>query len=322
MNQHPDSIPTYIIAEIGINYVVSLDTTTDYRKQNLETAKKLIDVAKVAGCNAVKFQKRNPDVCVPEDQKSVIRSTPWGDMTYLDYKHRVEFGKDEYDEIDRYCKERGIEWSASVWDFGSLEFLLQYDVPWIKIPSALATDLNLLENCLDTGKQVIVSTGMCSDNEVHDIVDVVNKYPPVNGKRHVVMHTNSTYPAAIDDLQLSFIKRLRYMSEMVPSFYSDTTIRYQFDVGYSGHEFGLITSIASIYLGATYIERHITLDRAMWGTDQLSSVGPKGLIEFVDGIRELERAYGRGFNNPNIAYLPRVLTDGEIAIRKKLRPSN
>ena len=147
---------TYIIAEIGINHNGSLDT-----------AKKLIDVAAVAGCDAVKFQKRNPDICVPEHQKQKIRETPWGNIPYIDYKYKVEFEKEEYDEIDRYCKERGIEWSASPWDLDSLNFLDQYDIPFIKIPSAMLTNEELIKKSAQTGKKIILSTGMSTMEEVN-----------------------------------------------------------------------------------------------------------------------------------------------------------
>lgn len=288
---------TYIIAEIGINH-----------NGDIEIAKRLIDVAIVAGCDAVKFQKREPDICVPEHQKGVMRETPWGEMTYLDYKKRIEFGKNEYDEIDRYCNERGIEWSASVWDEMSLDFLMQYDVPWIKIPSAMATNSTLLDKAQGTGKKLLISTGMCTEDEVRSIVKQCALWWEQTAIQHVIMHTNSTYPSSIDDLNLAYIKRLQTMSmrELANELYP------LFEVGYSGHEFGLITTMASIYLGATYIERHITLDRSMWGTDQLASVGPKGLMELVSGVRELERAYGSH-------HVDRVLTDAEMVVRRKLR---
>mgnify|MGYP003114967849 CR=1 FL=1 len=269
----------YVIAEIGINHNGSLDI-----------AKQLIDLAKVAGCDAVKFQKRNPDVCVPEHQKNVMRSTPWGEMTYLDYKYRVEFEKQEYDEIDRYCKEKGIEWSASPWDLDSLSFLMKYDIPWIKIPSAMITNEELMKASAATGKKIIFSTGMSTYEEIDQAVEWLD------GCETLMLHCNSTYPAPLEDLNLSCIQTLKE--------------RYNCEVGYSGHEFRLGTSVAAIYLGATCIERHITLDRTMWGSDHMSSVEPQGLIKMVRGIRELELAYGDGIKK---------VTDGELAPRKKLR---
>ena len=270
---------TYIIAEIGINH-----------NGSLEAAKKLIDVASVSGCDAVKFQKRNPDVCVPEHQKSVMRDTPWGRMTYLDYKYKGEFQKEEYDEIDRYCKEKGIEWSASPWDLDSLEFLLQYDIPWIKIPSAMITNEKLMKASADTGKKIIFSTGMSTYEEIDQAIEWLKD------NEIMMLHCNSTYPAPLKDLNLKCIQTLKE--------------RYNCEVGYSGHEFRLGTSVAAIYLGATCIERHITLDRTMWGSDHMSSVEPQGLIKMVRGIRELEEAYGDGIKR---------VTEGELAPRKKLR---
>ena len=273
----------YIIAEIGINH-----------NGDLGIAKQLIDIAKVAGCDVVKFQKRNPDICVPEHQKSVMRDTPWGRMTYLEYKYKVEFSKNEYDEIDKYCKDRDIQWSASPWDLDSLNFLNTYDIPFIKIPSALITDLELIKKTTETGKKVIISTGMST---IEDVDAAVNTILDTNKKADFsVLHCNSSYPAPNDDLNLKCIKTLKD--------------RYNCEVGYSGHEFGLTTTIASICMGANVIERHITLDRTMWGTDQMCSVEPQGLIKLVRGIHELNRALGDGV---------KVVTETEKPIREKLR---
>jgi N-acetylneuraminate synthase len=272
---------TYIIAEIGINHNGSLDV-----------AKKLIDISAAAGCDAVKFQKRNPDVCVPEHQKSVMRDTPWGKMTYLDYKHKVEFGKEEYDEIDRYCKEKNIAWSASPWDLDSLEFLNQYDIPFIKIPSAMITNIELLKASCETEKKIIISTGMSSLEEVNDAQRILAKY----SKEYAILHCNSTYPAPIEELNLSCIQTLKN--------------KFNCEVGYSGHEFRLGTSVAAVYLGASIIERHVTLDRTMWGSDHMSSVEPQGLFKLVSGIRELEKAFGNGKIE---------VTESEKPVRKKLR---
>jgi len=271
---------TYIIAEIGINHNGSIDV-----------AKKLIDIASVSGCDVVKFQKRNPDICVPEHQKNVIRETPWGTMTYLQYKHRVEFGKEEYDEIDNYCKQKRISWSASPWDLDSLHFLNQYDIPFIKIPSAMLTNDELLNASVETGKKIILSVGMSTEEEIDHAVEII-KY----SKDFAILHCNSTYPAPIEELNLSAIKTLKE--------------KYRCDVGYSGHEFRLGTTVAAVYLGASIIERHITLDRTMWGTDHMSSVEPHGLIKLVKGIRELEQAYGDGEIK---------ITESQIPVRSKLR---
>jgi len=273
----------YIIAEIGINH-----------NGDLAIAKKLIDIAKVAGCDVVKFQKRNPDVCVPEHQKSVMRDTPWGKMTYLEYKYKVEFEKKEYDEIDTYCKNKQIDWTASPWDLDSLNFLNKYDVPFIKIPSALLTDIELIKESTKTGKKVIISTGMSTIEEVDTAVDAIKEIN--SNASYAILHCNSTYPAPNDELNLKCIQTLKD--------------RYECEVGYSGHEFGLTTTIASICLGATIIERHITLDRTMWGTDQMCSVEPQGLIKLVRGVRELNNALGDGV---------KVVTETEKPIRDKLR---
>lgn len=273
---------TYIIAEIGINH-----------NGSLSMAKKLIDIAQVAGCDAVKFQKRNPDICVPEHQKNKIRQTPWGEMTYIDYKHRVEFGQKEYDEINQYCREKDIGWSASPWDLDSLEFLKQYDLPFIKIPSAMLTNKDLLTESAKTGVKIILSTGMSTVDDIDGAVSILKEHCKDN---FAILHCNSTYPAPISELNLSCIATLRD--------------RYKCEVGYSGHEFRLHTTVSSIYLGATILERHITLDRTMWGTDQLCSVEPQGLIKMVKGVRELESALGDGV---------KVLTESEKVIRRKLR---
>tara|TARA_R100000008_G_scaffold71487_1_gene49348 strand:+ start:382 stop:1224 length:843 start_codon:yes stop_codon:yes gene_type:complete len=275
---------TYIIAEIGINH-----------NGDINKAKQLIDIAQVAGCDSVKFQKRNPDICVPEHQKEVMRDTPWGRMTYLDYKHKIEFGEEEYDQIDSYCKGKDISWSASPWDLDSLKFLRNFDIPYVKIPSALLTNDKLLIESTkidDNTKpaKIILSTGMSTIKEVDHAVSILK------GSNYALLHCNSSYPAPVEDLNLNCIKSLRD--------------RYGCEVGYSGHEFGITTTIASICMGATIIERHITLDRTMWGTDQMCSVEPQGLIKLVRGIRELESALGDG---------NKIVTENEQKIKDKLR---
>ena len=272
---------TYIIAEIGINH-----------NGDLDIAKRLIDIAALSGCDAVKFQKRNPDVCVPEHQKNVMRDTPWGTMTYLEYKYKVEFEKIEYDKIDSYCKEKGIAWSASPWDLDSLNFLNQYNLPFIKLPSAMLTNYPLIEACAKSGKKVILSTGMSTEEEIDIAIKTIRKHTD----NFAILHCNSTYPAPLNELSLSTITTLKN--------------KYNCEIGYSGHEFRIGTTVASVYLGATIIERHITLDRTMWGTDHLSSVEPQGLIKLVKGIRELEEAFGDGTIQ---------VTESEKIIRNKLR---
>ena len=279
---------TYIIAEIGINH-----------QGDLDIAKRLIDIAAAAGCDAVKFQKRNPDVCVPDEQKSKPRTWQGQEMTYLEYKHKIEFGKKEYDVIDSYCRDKGIDWSASPWDMDSLEFLSNYDIPFIKIPSAMLTNDELLTACVETGKKVIFSVGMSTEEEIEDAVTTLRIGKEVfNNKNDIgLLHCNSTYPAPIDELNLSAIQTLKHK-------YSDFTI------GYSGHEYTLGTTVASVLLGAEIIERHITLDRNMEGSDHSASVTPWGLFKMVNGIRELEAAYGDG---------KITVTESELPVRKKLR---
>ena len=280
---------TQIISEIGINH-----------NGDLKIAKKLIDISEFAGCDVVKFQKRNPDVCVPEHQKGVMRDTPWGRMTYLEYKHKIEFGQNEYDEIDDYCMGK-ISWTASPWDLDSVEFLEQYDLPFVKIPSALLTDYELIRECSKRFSKLVLSTGMSTIDEIDKAVksmgcEVGNYDSHLRRCEFVLLHCNSTYPAPVDELNLSCIKTLKD--------------RYGCEVGYSGHEYGLTTTIASLCFGATIIERHITLDKSMWGTDHMASVEPHGLIKLVRGIRELESAIGDG---------KKVVTDSEKPVRDKLR---
>jgi N-acetylneuraminate synthase len=279
---------TYIIGEIGINH-----------QGDINIAKRLIDIAAAAGCDAVKFQKRNPDVAVPEAQKSKPRRWQGVDMTYLEYKYKVEFGKKEYDEIDRYCKQQGIAWSASPWDMDSVEFLKQYNLPWVKVPSAMLTNDELLEACVKDFPKVIFSTGMSTAEEIDHAVEVLRTAKQKYNKTEEIglLHCNSTYPAPIDELNLSGIKTL---AEKYPDF----------EIGYSGHEFRLGTSVAAVYLGASIIERHITLDRTMEGSDHMASVEPQGLFKLVSGIRELELAFGDGVIR---------VTESEKPVREKLR---
>jgi len=272
--------PVFIIAEIGINHNGSLDI-----------AKKLIAGAALAGCDAVKFQKRTLELCVPKDQRDIVRDTPWGVLKYIDYRYRVEFGRDEYMEIDGYCKEHGILWFASCWDHESIDFMEQFSLPCYKSSSASLTDRQLLNKTKATGKPLIISTGMSTMAEVESAVAELGK------DNLLIAHTNSTYPSPNDELNLRMIKTLQEQYPTVP-------------VGYSGHEAGLPTTMAAVALGATFIERHITLDRAMWGSDQSASVEIKGMINLVSNIRDIEKAMGDGVKH---------VYEGEIAARKKLR---
>ena len=271
--------PTYIIAEIGINH-----------NGDLSIAKKLIDTAVIAGCDAVKFQKRTPELCVPPEQKSLMRETPWGCMSYLDYKRRIEFGQKEYEEIDRYCKEKGITWFASCWDEPSVDFIEQFNPAAYKISSPCLTDDTLLKHINKMGHPIILSTGMSTMQEIHHAVSLLDR------DRLLISHCTSTYPCKPEELNLHMIH----------------TLKKEFDcpIGYSGHEVGLQTTIASVVLGACFIERHITLDRAMWGSDHAASVEPGGLMRLVRDIRVIENAMGNG---------DKKVYDSEIPIKNKLR---
>lgn len=275
-----DGQPVFVIAEIGINH-----------NGDLNLAKKLIDGAVLAGCDAVKFQKRTPEKCVPRDQWHVERDTPWGRMTYIDYRHNVEFGEKEYSAIDRHCRERGILWFASCWDEESIEFMEQFDPPCYKSASASLTDLSLLNAKKATGKPLIVSTGMSTMDEIESAVRTLGT------DNLLIAHATSTYPCPPQELNLRMIHTLKAAHPECP-------------IGYSGHEVGLATTWAAIALGATFVERHITLDRAMWGSDQAASVEVGGFMRLVSNIRDIEKALGDG---------KKKVYAGEIAQRKKLR---
>jgi N-acetylneuraminate synthase len=235
----------YLISEIGINH-----------NGDINIAKKLIDATNATGWNCAKFQKRNPDVCVPEHQKNVMRDTPWGNMKYIDYKYKVEFEKKEYDIINNSCNEKGLEWSASVWDYDSLDFLLNNysNIPFIKIPSAINGSYDFLVDACKTNLPILVSLGMADLKECDKIVNLLNNH----SSEFCVMHTNSAYPAPNNQLNLS----------LIPFFIE----RYNCPVGYSGHEIDLEPSVIAATLGANVIERHVTLDHSMWGSDHKCSL--------------------------------------------------
>ncbi|MFB0627404.1 N-acetylneuraminate synthase family protein [Streptomyces sp. AB3(2024)] len=256
--------PTYVIGEIGINH-----------NGELANALALIDAAADAGCDAVKFQKRTPEICTPRDQWDIERDTPWGRMTYIDYRHRVEFGEDEYLAVDEHCRARGIAWFASPWDTEAVTFLEKFDVPAHKVASASLTDDELLLALRATGKTVILSTGMSTPRQIRHAVEVLGS------ENIVLLHATSTYPARAEELNLRVINSLEAAYPDVP-------------VGYSGHETGLQTTVAAVAMGACAVERHITLDRAMWGSDQAASVEPGGLARLVRDIRTIETALGDG----------------------------
>ncbi|NWG27059.1 MAG: N-acetylneuraminate synthase family protein [Ignavibacteriaceae bacterium] len=259
-----DGYPVFIIAEIGINHNGSLEIT-----------KKLIDAAKAAGCNAVKFQKRTPEICVPKDQWNIERDTPWGRMTYIDYRYKVEFGKEDYAEIDRYCRQKEIIWFASCWDEVAVDFIEQFDVPIYKTASASLTDKELLKKHRNLNKPIIVSTGMSTMDEIEEAEKLFDK------KNILIAHSTSSYPCPNEELNLKMITTLREKYPTIP-------------IGYSGHETGLAPTWAAVSLGASFVERHITLDRAMWGSDQAASVEPNGFNRLVRNIRDIEIALGDG----------------------------
>lgn len=255
--------PTYIIAEIGINH-----------NGDVQVAKDLILAAHEAGVDAVKFQKRTPEICVPDHQKSQMRDTPWGYISYLDYRYKVEFDQVAYTEIDTYCKALGMDWLASEWDLPSLAFIDSFDPPAHKVPSALLTDHQLLRAMRATGRPVILSTGMSTMDEIQAAVDLLDL------DKLVICHTTSSYPCPPEELNL----------KMIP------TLLEKFDcpIGYSGHEVGLVPSALAVALGASLVERHVTLDRAMWGSDQAASVEPQGVRTLVKYIRVTEKSLGDG----------------------------
>ncbi len=259
-----DGHPAYVIAEIGINH-----------NGDLGIAKQMIDAAVHAGVDAVKFQKRTPEIATPPDQQKQMRETPWGYITYLEYRHKVEFNEEQYCEIEKYCKQKGIAWLVSVWDEPSVDFMEKFDTPAYKIPSASLTDFGLIRKARATGKPVILSTGMSTMEQIRKGVRTAGE------KDLVLMHCTSTYPCEPEELNLKMVETLRHKFPDTP-------------VGYSGHEVGLVPSAVAVALGACMVERHLTLDRAMWGTDQAASVEPGGFERLVKYIRVSEAALGDG----------------------------
>ena len=274
-------VDPYLIAEIGINH-----------NGDINIAKKLIDASNACNWDCVKFQKRDPDVCVPEEQKSVVRDTPWGEMTYIDYKYRMEFGLDEYLTIDKYCREKPIDWATSIWDINSLEFMKQFDVPFIKIPSAQITNKTLIESITQINHFYILSTGMMNWKMLDEVVNVLEKH----NLKYALLQCNSTYPAPHDELNLSVIPEMKK--------------RYGCVVGYSGHEFDLEPSILAVAMGAQIIERHVTLDHKMWGTDQKSSLE----VHAMDLLNKRMRGVQKIIGVPE-----KVITESEKIVMNKLR---
>ena len=271
--------PAYLIAEIGINH-----------NGDPEIAERLIDAAVLAGCDAVKFQKRTPELCVPPEQRNLMRDTPWGIMSYMDYRNRVEFGLAEYQKIDSYCRAKRIHWFASCWDIPSVDFIEKFNPVCYKVASASVTDDDLLRRINATGRPVILSSGMSTMDQIRHAVSLFDK------DRLVLTHSTSTYPCKTEELNLRVI----------------TVLSEEFGVpiGYSGHEVGLQTTYAAVVLGACVVERHITLDRAMWGGDQAASVEPSGFSRLVRDIRIIEKSLGDGHKK---------VYESELPVMKKLR---
>jgi N-acetylneuraminate synthase len=274
-----DGQPTYIVAEIGINHNGSRDI-----------ASRLIDAAANAKCDAVKFQKRTPELCVPPKQWNQMRDTPWGVMSYLEYRRRMEFGAEDYEPLIELCRSRSIDWFTSCWDESAVDFIERFDPIGYKIPSAALTDAALLRRFRQTRRPLILSTGMSTMHQIEEAVALLGT------ENLLIAHATSTYPCPFNELNLRVVQ----------------TIRSRFDcpVGYSGHEVGLPTTLAAVCLGASFVERHITLDRSMWGTDQAASVEPRGFERLVQYIREIESAMGDGV---------KTVYESERAVMKKLR---
>ncbi len=275
-----DGEKVYIIGEIGINH-----------NGSLKIAKQLIQAAKNAGCDAVKFQKRSPEHCVPKDQWNIERETPWGRMTYIEYRYKVELSLEDYSEIDRYCKKLGINWFASCWDEPSVDFIEQFSPDIYKAASAALTDFDLLKKKRATGKPLIISTGMSTMDEIQETVNFLG---PDN---LLIAHATSAYPCPLEELNLRMIITLKEMYPDIP-------------IGYSGHEVGLIPTGVAVAFGAAFVERHITLDRSMWGSDQAASVEPQGLRKLVEYIRDIEKSLGDGVKK---------VYESELSQMKKLR---
>lgn len=271
---------TFIIAEIGINH-----------NGDMKLAKKLIDTAVIAGCDAVKFQKRTVDKVYTKEYLDGPRESPWG-TTQRAQKEGLEFGKEEYAEIDRYCKEKGIVWFASAWDVDSQKFLQQFNLKYNKVASAMLTNDALLEEIAKEKRYTFIATGMSNFEEINHAVEIFKKYQCP----YELMHCNSTYPMPLEDANLSLIAVLRD--------------KYQCNVGYSGHEGGTLVSTCAAALGASSIERHITMDRSMYGSDQKASIEPNELIKLVKDVRNVEKILGNG---------EKILSQAEEEVKKKLR---
>jgi len=275
-----DDRRVFIVAEIGINH-----------NGSLELAKKMIDAAVKAGCDAVKFQKRTPALCVPRDQWQIQRDTPWGRLSYIDYRYRIELGEWEYAEIDRYCRRQGILWFASCWDEDAVDFIERFAPCCYKAASASLTDLELLRKLRATGRPLIVSTGMSTLEQVEAAVAAVGR------DNLILAHSNSIYPCPLDQINLRVLSTLAQKFPECP-------------IGYSGHEASIAPTVAAVALGAAYVERHLTLDRSMWGTDQSASLEADCFERLVVDTREVSAALGDGVKRVH---------EGELVYQRKLR---
>jgi len=271
--------PTYFIGEIGINH-----------NGDLESAKRLIEIAAASGCDAVKFQKRTPELCVPPEQRTIMRNTPWGYISYMEYRERIELDYDAYCEIDRYCREKNIHWFASCWDTPSVDFIERFEPVCYKVASASITGSELLRYLNSLSRPIILSSGMSTLEEIDTAVSQIDT------ENVLLAHSTSTYPCPVNELNLRMIETLKQ--------------RFDVPIGYSGHESGLQTTIAAVVLGACFVERHITLDRTMWGSDQAASIEPHGLERLLKAIRNVEAALGDGIKR---------VYESELPALKKLR---
>lgn len=269
----------FVVGEIGLNHVGDMDI-----------CKKIIDIAVRSGCDAVKFQKRMPEKCVPEDQKNLMRETPWGVMSYLDYRKKIEFGEQEYTEIDDYCKKKGIIWYASAWDIESVEFLEGFNIPCYKISSPSLTDKGLLSKIKSTDKPIFLSTGMSTLEQITEAVKYLGE------QDLIILHCNSSYPASENELNLNIIRTFKEI--------------FNCPIGYSGHEIGVYPSVVAMANGACVLERHITVDRSLYGGDQAASLEERGISTLCREAKRIKGYLGDGIKK---------VYDSEERVMKKLR---
>ena len=270
----------YFIAEIGINH-----------NGSIKIAKKLIETAKLAGCDAVKIQKRTPEICVPKEEWNSLRDTPWGKMRYIDYKKKIELSFNDYKFLKKFADKLKITFIASCWDVPSVKFMEKLKIPYYKVSSASITDFELLKEIKKTKKPIIISTGMSTEKQINKCVKFLGE------KNLCIMHCTSSYPSKSEELNLNYILRLKkkYRKAII---------------GYSGHETNLSSTIAAFVLGAKFIERHITLDRSMWGTDQKSSIEPLGIARLIRDLKAVNLSFGDGIKK---------IYESELMILNKLR---